>query len=1011
MPFAPLRIHSGYSFLKSGLTIDRIISAVKTHGYYGAALADLNVMHGVPDFIMKMEHAKYPYLIGLETEVDGFNICFYALDEDGYHRLSDIATTLSKNESIKENLLLSHSGILAIVSTSEGAFKATFSPKDVAFARKINELSKLADRFYLGLEVNNEEERTLADAIRDFAVHHHYLCVAFPKILYFQEDDAIVLKIVDAISNDLRIEEKSKSGTQYFRSIQQYESLYEKSEIDLCSEIIERAKFSLHKRRGEILKFPVENSEIALKEKCFSELKKRGWEHENEYLERLNKELHIINEMGYNDYFLIVSDYVGFAKNNGILVGPGRGSAAGSLVSYLLDITTINPIKYGLLFERFLNPARESLPDIDIDFMDTRRDEVIQYLRDKYGKNKVANIVTFSTILARQSIRDIGRVYSYETRNIDLLSERLLNRNLTLRESYRKLPNFKELVDSDKYYLEIISLASKIENLPRQTGLHAAGIVLNERAIEEAMPVTIDFQGNYISQYEMNFLEEQGFLKMDLLGLRNLTTISNCVDLINEHDKDANLDKFSLPYEETQAIELIASTKTMGIFQLESSGMRRAIKVLKPTCFEDIIALVALFRPGPLQYIDNYAKRKNGIEKFTYFSDDLKDILVSTYGIIVYQEQIIQIAQKMAGFTLSEADVFRRSISKKELNVLKGLEEHFLTGAKKNGYSEKVSREVFEMIAQFANYGMNKSHSACYAMIACQMAFLKAKYPLEFYVSILETSTSTNDPKFGEYVSEMKSLNIQIFSPNINESSLSFSVKDKGLLFPLGAIKGVSGPIVQTILLERKKGLFKDFFDFVSRMFPYKITENQISRLIESGAFDRLHPSRATLLANVSVALQYAQVICDEGGILDLSAANLPKPKLIEVQDDPLENLEKEYETIGIMLSNNPLRYKRDLLLTKDTVSIKEVREASKFAKTVGIIKTVKIITTKQGNQMAFVKIFDEDSELELVIFPTTFTKYFSLLKKNKIIICTIKIEKRENEDSFIANELSLLEE
>ena len=1011
MAFAPLHINSGYSFLKSGLTIDRIVTAVKNNGYYGAGLTDINVMHGVPDFIAKMEKSKHPYIVGLETEIDGFTISFYALNEDGYRTLSKVSTTLTTGESVKDILALSSSGILAIASTVEGAFSKTFDAKDTGFSRKLLELSKLADSFYLGLEVYQEGDQTYADKVRDFAVHHHYSCVAFPKILYFKKEDAIVLEIVTSIGNDEKITEKEKSGLQYFRPVKEYETLYEKSEIDLCSEIIDKAKFDFHRKRGEMLKFPVEDGTSALKEICYKELAKKGLDKDEEYLTRLEGELKTINEMDYCDYFLIVGDYVNHAKENGILVGPGRGSAAGSLVSYLLNITTVDPIKYGLLFERFLNPARKSLPDIDIDFMDTRRDEVVQYLRDKYGKEKVANIVTFSTILARQSIRDIGRIYSYETRTIDLLSERLSVGALSLRDSYRKLPPFKQLIDSDKYYLEIVSLASKIEGLPRQSGLHAAGIVLNNCPIQEAMQVTIDFQGNYISQYEMDFLEEQGFLKMDLLGLRNLTTISNCVDLVNEHYPDAKLDKFSLSHEEQDAIDIIASTRTMGVFQLESSGMKRAIRAIQPTCFEDIVALVALFRPGPLPYIESYGRRKSGLEKFNYFSDDLKEILAPTYGIIVYQEQIIQIAVKMAGFSLSEADVFRKAVSKKEVKVLQNQEEHFISGAQKNGYSLKVSKEVFAMISTFANYGLNKSHSVCYAMIACQMAHLKAKYPLEFYASILETSTNVGDSKFGEYVTEMKSLNIEFQSPDINESSSAFMVKAGGLLFPLSAIKGIPGQMVQTILIERRKGLFSDFFNFVSRMFPYKITENQILRLVESGAFDKLYPSRATLAASITVAIQYAQVTYKEDSSLEINMTGLPKPHLVITADDPLENLEKENDVIGIMLSSNPLVYKRDLLKQRGTISIVEGHESTSVFEIAGIIKNVKVITTKTGKQMAFIKIYDESGELEFIVFPNTFAEHFSIIRKNNIVVVKLRSEIKQNEKNYIAASIELLEE
>jgi DNA polymerase-3 subunit alpha len=1011
MPFVPLHIRSGYSFLKSGLTIDKIVNSVIKHGYSGAGLVDINVLHGVPDFISKMEKAKKGFIIGLETEIDGFNLSLYALDEKGYNTLSRISTTLSQEESIKGDLALSHSGIIGIVSTNEGAFLNLFNPSDEGFSHKLNELSKLVDSFYLGLDISDEEDKIYADKIRDFAVHHTYLCIAFPKILYVKKEDAIVLEIATAISNDEKITTKSKEGSNYFRTLDEYKLLYERSELDLCSEIISRTKFDFHHKRGELLKFPTENSEELLKKLCDDNLNKLGLNDKPDYALRLIKELNIIIDMGYADYFLIVSDYVQYAKNNGILVGPGRGSASGSLVSYLLNITTIDPLKYGLLFERFLNPARKSMPDIDIDFMDTRRDEVITYLRNKYGKDRVANIVTFTTILARQALRDIGRIYSYDTRSIEILTDRLLTRGLSLRESYKHIEQFRKLVDSDKHYLEIVSLASKIENLPRQTSLHAAGIVLNNSPINNAMPVTVDFEGYYVSQYEMNYLEEQGFLKMDILGLRNLTTISNCVDLINKNHPEVKLNKFDLPFEEQDAIDLIASGRTMGIFQLESSGMKDAIRLLKPNRFEDVVALVALFRPGPMDYIASYARRKNKLEQFTYFSDDLKDILEPTYGIIVYQEQIIQIAEKMAGFSLSDADIFRKAVSKKDIDVLLNERKHFINGAIKNGYSEKVATSVFEMIAKFANYGLNKSHSTSYAAIACQMAFLKVRYPSEFYSSILDTSSSTSDAKFSEYVSEMRSLRINILPPDINRSTASFEIDKKGLLFPLSAIKGISGILVQTILLVRKDGPFIDFFDFVCRMYVHKINESQLIKLIESGSFDSINKSRASLKDSIKIALKYAEVSYNDSDSLTPEMNVLPKPHLINTIDDPLENLEFEYEALGIMLSDNPLKYKRDLLASKNVISLLDASNMFGVHNVGGIIKNVKISNTKNGSQMAFVKIFDETAELEFVVFSDVLSKSFNILKKNSIVVLSIKSEIRNNKKGYVALDISPLEE
>ena len=680
-------------------------------------------------------------------------------------------------------------------------------------------------------------------------------------------------------------------------------------------------------------------------------------------------------------------------------------------MSYLLKITKIDPLKYDLLFERFLNPSRKKMPDIDIDFMDTRRDEVINYLKEKYGKNKVSNIITFSTILAKQSLRDIGRIYNFKIHDIDLLSSRLLNPKLSLRNSYKTSKVFKEIVDSDPYYLNIVSLASKIENLPRQSGMHAAGIILNNTPIEYSLPIIKDFQNSYITQYEMDDLQEQGFLKMDLLGLKNLTIISECVDLINDVYKDAKLDKFNIPFDDEKVFQLIQENKTMGIFQLESSGMKNAIKILKPSCFNDVVALLALFRPGPMDSIPTYARRKQGLEKINYISDDLKDILKETYGIIVYQEQIILIAQKMANFSLAKADIFRNAISKKNYNDIKQMQNDFINGALNNGYSNKVANDVFDHILKFASYGFNKSHSVAYSMIACQMAYLKAYYPLCFYQTILKFSNTTNDPKFLDYVDEMSSIGIHLAKPDINLSTDNFLINQNNLLFPLSLIKGINKETIKGILDNRlKNGLYKDFLDFMVRTFQYKISETQYLKLIDSGALDCLNPSRATLKQAVSSYMQYALVINNDKGQMSLDIDMLPPPILGKVNDDPIENLENEYDVLGIMLSNNPLKFKKDLLLKENVISISEATKKDR-AKVCGIIKSIKIIQTKKQQPMAFIKIFDETKEMELTAFSDTYQDNISLIKKNNIVVFEIYKNTYHNNTTYIIKTMKLLEE
>ena len=1009
--FVPLRIVSCYSFLQSGLTIEKIKTAVQKNDYFGMGLCDNGVMFGVPSFVKASEEINRPYLIGLEIYVEDDTFGVYAINEEGYHHLMEISTSIQKEEFSFDVLKNKSEGLVGIIDTKNGRFRQLFIEQDESFNRYLLNISEIfKDGFYLGIEVIAKEDVAYANSVRQFANAHTYQCIAFPKIRYQKKDDAIVLKIAEAIAKEETLTEKKMDGQEYFMTITNYEKIYTKAEINNTQKLLQQSTFDFHQKRGELLVFPVENSEETLKSNCFNSLKELGLDDKEEYVSRLNYELETIISLGYANYFLIVQDYVSYSKKQGILVGPGRGSAAGSLVSYLLGITQTDPLKYGLQFERFLNPFRKSMPDIDIDFMDIRRDEVVDYMRERYGVERVANIVTFQTIQAKQSLRDIGRVYSFPNSHIDLLSKRLSRTNLSLRDAYKTLPEFKSLVDSDQYFLQIVSLASKIEGLIRQSGLHAAGIILNNSPLENALPVYVDFNGHYISQYEMGCLEEQGFLKMDFLGLRNLTTISRCVDLINEHYPDAKLDKQNLPFDGKEVFDLIASGQTMGVFQIESSGMRHAISILKPNCFDDIVALLALFRPGPMDSIRTYAARKMGKAPIVYDDPCLEPILKSTYGVIVYQEQVNQIATAFAGFSAGEADLFRSAISKKKMDKLLAGEKAFVEGALKNGHDKKTIDKIYDSIKRFANYAFNKSHSVVYSTIACQMAYLKAHYPLEFYAAILETSSSTNDTKFNEYVSEMKKRNIAIISPNINLSMKEFIVRDNGLLYPLSAIHGVNELLVNAIIEERNKGEFKDFFDFVSRMYKSKITETQINKLIDAGCFDTFDKSRASFRASIKSALQFAELNYQEDGQISLDITSVLKPYLIKDIDDPIENLDREYEVLGIMLSDNPLHYKADILRAKQIVAIGEAKQM-KEVKIAGLIRSVKTISTKKGSTMAFVKIADETDEIELTVFSDAYASSIELLEKNNLIIAQIKAERRGENIDYICNQIEPLEE
>lgn len=1009
--FVPLRVISGYSFLQSGLTVERILQALNKEKFIGAGLADSGFLYGVPSFVEEMEKNKKKYIIGMEMTIDNNFLVAYVLNEDGYRNLIHLSSLFSQNQLSLNDLKDHHSGLVFILETNYGKFKEEFSPEFKSeFVRYFAKLNELVGELLLGIEVTNKAEFAYAKEIRKFAEEYAYRTIAFPRIKYAKKEDAIILKIVEAIDKDEKIEEKEEDGEYYFHNLEYYSKLYTKDELNLTEELLNKSNFDFHLKRGSIIHYPVKDAATTLRENVLNGLKEKGIDDEK-HIERANSELEVIISMGYADYFLIVSDYVNYARNHDILVGPGRGSAAGSLVSYAIGITEVDPLKYDLQFERFLNKARKTMPDIDVDFMDTERDRVVDYLREKYGSNRVANIATFQTIQAKQALRDIGRIYNIPTRHIDLLSKSITDK-MSLRDAYKKLPTFKNLVDSDKYFLNIVSLASKIEGLPRQAGMHAAGVILNVDPVDEVLPVTVDLEDHYTSQYEKDYLEAQGFLKMDFLSLRNLSTIDYCLSLIKEN-KDKEISFYDIPYEEKEIFDLIRTGQTIGLFQIESSGMRNAIKIIQPKEFEDIVTLLAIFRPGPMDNIKDYVNRKNGKIKVTYLSKDLEEILAPTYGVIIYQEQINKIAQVMAGFSPTEADLFRRAISKKDKEILASSKTSFTKGAIKKGYSQKDSEAMFAQILKFADYGFNKSHAVVYAIIACRMAYLKYHYPLEFYSAILTISSGTTDHKFSDYVREIVSRNYKVYLPNINKSGKTFICYENGLLFPLNNIRGVNEIAVNKIIDERTEGgEYKDYFDFVSRMYKIGISDTVITKLIDAGALDTLHSSRATLRASLRYAYQLAELSFDKNGQIILDATLENQKQFFNDVDVPLVNLNLEYEELGIMLSDNPLRYKKDLLEMHHVVPLIEAKESQKRVTVCGIISSIKTIKVKKNNTtMAFIKVFDESDELEVTIFPKTFEAYYTLLEKNNIVLIEGRFEINKDREGFIADKISLLEE
>ncbi|MBR4378213.1 MAG: DNA polymerase III subunit alpha [Bacilli bacterium] len=1007
MTYTPLHVYSGYSLLKSGLKITEYLDAAKKMGLTTVGISDLNTLAGAPVINTEAQKRGLKVIFGEDLVIENLLFSFFVLNETGYKNLLKLSLEVEKGRNLRDVILEYNEGLAIVLSTQNDALKQSLITDENDFARKLSKLTRGFENFHLGLEVTSEE--SYIQTIRDFAFSHGYELLAFPSVKYIKKEDAIVLEMMKAIDSKEVLEIKSPEGNEYLKTPEEIANLYTEEELKNVEDLISQIDFTFMKPRGKMiswLEVTGESGDEALARLAMQGLQERG-KTTPKYIERLNFELSTIKQMGYSDYFLIVQDYINYAKTHGIAVGPGRGSASGSLVSYALGITVPDPLQYNLLFERFLNPARQTMPDIDVDFSDIHREEVVAYIRQKYGSNHVARIAAVQTLGAKAALNDVGRIFNYEKHDIELFTKLIKDEKfdkLTLREIYKANAQFRELVNNDKYYLEIVTLASKIEGLPRQGSLHAVGIVLNAEPLEGVIPLSMAFDGGYVEQFEKDYIEEQGFLKMDILALRNLTIVEDCLALLNQRGIKINRDE--IPYDDPAAIKIIASAKTMGLFQLESAGMRNAIKTLKIKSFEDVVQLLALYRPGPMDSINEFARKKNSGLKPKYLSPVLEEILSSTYGTIVYQEQIMQIAAKMAGFSLGEADSFRRAVSKKDSKKLEALRSSFVKGAMKKGYKQEEATNVFNLIDKFANYGFNRSHSLVYAIFTCRMAYLKAHYPKEFYASILSNASTT---EFNNTIAEMKALKIKVKCPDVNKSGFGFILDGDNIIFPINSVRGVSSVTSQNIITERSYGEFKDFFDFVIRMKKYRFSDAQLMSLIDAGAFDSIEPSRASLRYTIPNALSYAGALLDDQGLLSIDPNFLPKPTVVRAEDDLLDNLNREFNALGLMVSGSPLNAYQSKIRSLKALPLDQITSSSGDIKVVGIIKNIKKITTKKKQQMAYVTIFDDTLEVELTVFPEAYAKSVSSIKKNNIVV--VEGYYRSLKDEFNVTLVTSLEE
>jgi len=741
---------------------------------------------------------------------------------------------------------------------------------------------------------------------------------------------------------------------------------------------------------------------------------------------RVKHELDIIHKMGYAAYFLIVQDFVNFSKINGIQVGPGRGSAAGSIVSYALNITTVDPLKYGLFFERFLNIERISMPDIDIDFCIERRQEVINYVTNKYGSDHVAQIVTFGTMAARGSIRDVGRVQNMQLSEVDKVAKMIpFVPDITIEKALEMNKEFKELYSKDEKVKSLVDTAKKLEGLSRHASVHAAGVVISDLPLTDHVPLQKLDENSVVTQYQMKDLEKIGILKMDFLGLRNLTMIASAVEMI-KHTQGIDLDMNTIPLDDHKTFNLLRSGDAIGIFQLESRGMRALIKDLVPDSFEEIVALLALYRPGPLEsgMVEDYVKRKHHRAEVKYDLPELKPILQETHGVILYQEQVMEIASKVAGFTMGQADVLRSAMGKKKKKEMDLQKERFVEGAEKRGVSKHKAAEIFNICAKFAGYGFNKSHSTCYAVISYQTAYLKANYPKEFMAALL-TSVMGNTDKTIMYIAESLRMGMKILPPDVNHSYRTFTIVDEGIRFGLTAVKNIGIGAIDSILETRKaSGPFTSLFDLCNRVETRACNKKVIESLIKAGAFDSLSNNRNLNLAIYEKALSRASEnqkdrASGQGFLFDDEVIEKTLPSFEEdvepLRFTPQELLKMEKELLGVYISDHPLEHVKDSLEGQVKLTIADALEKREgdLVSLGGILTEGKKINTKKGDLMLVGKIEDLSGTIPIVVFPKAFAKFGQNLVEDAVLIFKGKLNRdsRTEELNMLVEEITPLVE
>ncbi len=1057
VPFAHLHVHSEYSLLDGACRIEGLVDRVAALGQTACALTDHGVMYGVIDFYRACKAKGIHPVIGCEVYLAPHSrfdrsyrngewhshLILLCENMTGYRNLIHMvslgfAEGFYMKPRIDMELLRQHSeGLICLSACLAGAIPRAIADGDMDGAYELCEdFLEIFDRGHFYLEVQDhgiEEQKKVNEGLYQLAEELNIGLVATNDAHYLTRKDARTQDVLMCIQMGKTVDDptRMKFETQefYIKDADEMAALFPDHPEALANtvKIAERCQVEFEFGKYHLPEFDVPAGYTALEylqKLCDEGFAARYPDDDGTVRKRLQYEIDMIAKMGFVDYFLIVSDFIGYAKRQGIPVGPGRGSAAGSIVSYCLGITDLDPIHYSLYFERFLNPERVSMPDIDVDFCYVRRPEVIEYVTNKYGKDRVAQIVTFGTMAARNAIRDVGRALNIPYNEVDVVAKQVPNElHITIDKALSVNPELKKMYDEQPQVRELIDTARDLEGMPRHASTHAAGVVITKDPVDTYVPLARNDE-QMVTQFPMTTLEELGLLKMDFLGLRNLTVIADAEKMICRHTPGFNIEKVDLSDKATY--EMLGRGSTMGVFQLESAGITNVVTGLQPQSIEDITAVVALYRPGPMQSIPRYIECRHHPEKVTYKHPLLEPILGVTYGCMIYQEQVMQVFQSLAGYSLGKADMVRRAMSKKKMkelekervNFIHGNEELGIDGAVKRGVPEHVAASLFDEIMDFANYAFNKAHAVCYAVVSFRTAYLKCHYPREYMAALL-TSVLDSSDKISEYIQAAREMGIAVLPPDVNESHDGFSVSGQDIRFGLAAVKGVGRSFMKQLVEEREEnGLFASFQDFCERMYDRELNRRALESMIKAGAFDSMGYRRSQLLKIVNAVVDAIAQSRKKNieGQMDLFGmgndavqdTQIALPDIPELSKRELLSMEKE--TTGLYLSGHPMDEYRDLARKADAASIRQIiddlsgenaKPAYKDGMTVRlacVITAVRLKSTKNGSMMAYVTVEDESASIELVVFPRSLQQCGAYLTEDSAVLLTGRIDAREDE-------------